>query len=198
MNVLRVFKTLHLEAGMKLHAYQYRTGGNGNSAVWAMNADSAFPEPSQCQEFSEDFLRSPRPTGALAHYMDAISGDRTPRSFLEASLFMREAAEIGALWHGVSWGANALVTDDPWTGGLTPRIGGPLSPPEAWDWVDEKPNDWRPVVTLATKQAIVTFYTHTPVGSEVLVRHQDTFSVGSYKRQTESKVIARGGAGLIF
>lgn len=81
MNVLRVFKTLAMKPGRELRAYQFRAGGNGNGVVWAMNAESAFPEPSQCQELSEDFLACPRPDGALPHFMDAITGDGSSRCF---------------------------------------------------------------------------------------------------------------------
>jgi len=42
----------------------------------------------------------PRPHGALDDFMDAIEGDGSAWSYLSASLFAREAAELGALWHG--------------------------------------------------------------------------------------------------
>jgi hypothetical protein len=36
----------------------------------------------------------------LDDFMDAIEGDGSAWSYLSASLFAREAAELGALWHG--------------------------------------------------------------------------------------------------
>jgi hypothetical protein len=41
--------------------------------------------------------------------MDAIPGDGTPESYMEASLLMRELGEFGALWHGRSWGTHEII-----------------------------------------------------------------------------------------
>ncbi len=73
-----MFKALRLKAEFALHAYEFRSGGNGNEDV---------------------FLDPPRPPGAI-RLMQVIEGGGSPWSYLSASILGREAAEFGARWHG--------------------------------------------------------------------------------------------------
>jgi hypothetical protein len=109
MRLLAVFTALRGKPGYVLRAYQYRMGGNGNGIVWAIPEGVLFPGPDACTRLAERFLNPPRPPGALDDCMEAIEGDGTPWSYLSASLFAREAAEFGAIWHGCSWSAHAIV-----------------------------------------------------------------------------------------
>lgn len=56
--VLRVFRLLRLLPGYTLHAYQFRSGGNGSAFVCAMPVDSPFPDP---EEWPRDEGRSLEP-----------------------------------------------------------------------------------------------------------------------------------------
>jgi hypothetical protein len=113
MRLLAVFPELQLRRGYILRAYRFRDDGNGNGVVWAMPAEAPFPPPEECVAEVGGFLHPPRPAGALGDFMGALEGDRTPRSYVAASIFAREANELGALWHGCSWSVEQVVASDP-------------------------------------------------------------------------------------
>lgn len=113
--LLRCFPALRLKNGFVLRAYVYRDGsGNGNGVVWAMPANTCFPEPERCPRVEDAWLAPPKPPGALENYMAAVEGDGAPWSYLSASILARELREFGALWHGCSWSTHAILGSDPW------------------------------------------------------------------------------------
>jgi hypothetical protein len=151
---------------------------------------------------SSDALPSSADTN-IGLYLD---GDGSPISFFEASLFQREATELGAQWHGCTWSTHAILIAPPET---HQGIGRPwraaavlvpnaMQPPAEWEWVEERPDDWRPVVIqqpgVPTK---VEFYTHSALHWVGVYRHRDTYTAG-YRSETEQTVIARGGEGFMF
>lgn len=42
--------------------------------------------------------------------MEAIEGDKSPLSYLQAAICFHELKEFGVMWHGVSWGFNNILT----------------------------------------------------------------------------------------
>ena len=95
-----MFKALRLKAGFALHAYEFRSGGNGNGIIWAVPADAPLLAPEDCPQLEDVFLGPPKPPGAIP-LMQVIEGDGSPWSYLSASILGREAAEFGARWHGL-------------------------------------------------------------------------------------------------
>jgi hypothetical protein len=51
---------------------------------------------------------------------------------------------------------------------------------------------------VAGDVATVTFFTYTALGQERIIRHTDTFKVGSYQFATQEKVLATGPAGYVW
>lgn len=123
MRLLAAFKSLRVREGYVLRAYQYFTGGNGNSVVCALPVAADFPEPDNCRGERADLFDPPRPLLALERMMQGIDGDGTPRSYLSASIFLRELTELGALWHGCDWSTRSIVGTDP-----------TLDDPDHWEW----------------------------------------------------------------
>jgi len=114
MMLLGVFDSLRLKTDFVLRAYQFQEGGNGNGFIWGMPQGAPFPDPDECPRLMDRFLEPPNPPEALDELMDAIDGDGSPWSFLSASIFAREAAEFGAMWHGCHWSTHAILGTDPW------------------------------------------------------------------------------------
>jgi hypothetical protein len=202
MKLLAVFSSLRLKEGLILRAYQFRERGNGNGIVWAMPADAPFPEPEECPKLEDRFLGPPYPPGAFDDVLEAIEGDGSPWSYLSASLFAREAAEFGAMWHGCDWSTHAVIGGDPWE---SPQFADEesmlealSSHPDDWEWLEDKPMDWQIQVSEGNDIVTVAFYTHSALGQETIYGHIDTYKQGSYLFKSEKKVVARGPGGYVF
>ncbi len=195
MRILAVFTTLRIKPGFTLHAYEFSEGGNGNGVVWAMPRGTPLPPPDDCPRMEDVFLRPPKPIDALDDAMQAIEGDGSLFSFLSASVLARELGEVGAKWHGISWGRQRFVGRKPQhreTGRL------PEATTSQWTWLDQVPRQWRPQTAQTEAGVAVRFYLYDDVGTERLIEVTDSFSPGSYAFSTASKEIAVGGSGVIF
>lgn len=199
--VLELFKPLRLRKGFVLRAYQYREEGNGNGVVWAMPIDAEFPEPKDCPTLDSHLLKAPKPSEALDDVMEAIEGDGTPWSYLAASMLRRELSDFGAAWHGVQWSLHFVLDEDPWMADPPkpdePPLDRPTTKAAEWTWIEESPKDWRPRVTVDKDRVTVTFYTFSPIETQRLFRHTDTYKSGKLRAKVEEKVIATGGPGVM-
>ena len=202
LEVLKAFPVLHLKNGFVLRAYQFREGGNGNAVVWAMPEDSPFPEPDCCQKLKDAFLEPPRPPEALDDLMEVIEGDGSHWSYLSASIFLREMNEFGAMWHGCEWSTHEIIDKDPsdYFNRAQEDAKENISPPRIgkWKWLKDKPDEWQPSVCKGKKNIIVTFYSYSGLGVDVIYLHVDTFQPRKYSFKTKKVMIAKGGGGYIF
>lgn len=201
MELLSLFPSLHLKVCLVLREYQFRSHGNGNGIVWAMPEDMPFLETDKCPKLEGVFLEPPRPPGALDNFMDAIEGDGSPWSYLSASIFAREAAEFGAIWHGGSWSTHRIIGSDPWS--ATQRSDHqsshePSENPDNWHWLEPEPSEWMPEVCGAGDVVTVTFYTFSGLGREIIYRNIDTYKPGRYRFKSNGKAIAEGRRGYVF
>ena len=209
--LLTLFPELKVRQGYVLRAYQFRAEGNGNGFVWALPVDAEFPEPDECPRLQGHFLKPPKPLDALDDLMEAIEGDDSPMSYLQASILRREWGDFGAGWHGIDWGTHTVLDDSPWKGGpqRDDELPGkrPTSRPGEWKWFAAQPDTWTPHVRLEPNRAIVTFYTYTAMAKdgaaeeeekERIIRHTDTYRRGKYRALVVEKKIAEGPDALAF
>ena len=187
--VLNVFRLLHLLPGCTLRAYQFRLGGNGNAFVYAMPVNSPFPEPDECPRDEFRFLEPPVPSGALSDVMAAITGDGSPESYMQASIFAREIVEFGALWHGSEWSMHEIIA-------ANSRCLAAERQAE-WEWMEFAPVEWSPTVTMGD-QIVSEFYSYTILGGERLTRHVHSFQNGSYVCVASDRMIAKGPDCVVF
>jgi hypothetical protein len=204
---LAVFKSLRIKDGRVLRAYQWCSGGNGYGVVCAMPQDLPFPEPEECEIKPSDYPKEQVlvPQGALNDPMEAIEGDLSLWSYLEASIFARELGEIGAMWHGINWWTHKLLDRDDFSKPSPPKdILSPdlYAPPDLfvhnWDWLEPQPEDWRPIVKQEGDLVTVVFYTYSGHGRHRIYRHEDEYEVGSYCFDTMRIEIAERGGGFLF
>ena len=203
MKLLGVFKTLKIKPGFVLRAYQYRAGGNGNGVVWAMPVDVPFPKPADCPMVANRFLQPPKPPQALDELMDAIEGDGTPWSYLSASIFAREAAEFGAIWHGCHWSTHTILGAAPWQRDLTAKDrrkhqAVASGKADEWKWNEPRPTAWEPSLDQAGDNFSVSFLTISGLGQEMIYRWTDSFKAVSYAFDTKQEVVAEGPGGYVF
>ena len=107
-----------------------------------------------------------------------IEGDGSPLSYFQMSMFLREMAELGSIWHCASWSHHDLIS------------AAEQLPQKEWTWYQPEPVEWCPVVWMDEDQRWnVTFYTHNEKNAE-LIFHNDTFVKGYNELLTFSKSIA--------
>ena len=194
MELLAVFKRLSLNQEYVLRAYVFSEGGNGNGIVWAMPKDSQFPEPDDCEQLKEQFLSPPKPDRAVK-FEDVLRGNGRPWSYLEASLFIREAREFGAQWHGCFWSDVSILERDPFTNRGNLKT---VTQEQNLVWKDCKPKDWRPQIVVDKSQIRVCFYIYNPIGSETISRIEDVYIKESYSPEIHNTIIAQGPGGIIY
>ena len=203
MKLLAIFTSLRIREDLVLRAYQFRSGGNGNGIVWAMPKNSAFPEPEDCPRLENRFLEPPKPLESMDDLMEAIEGDGSAWSYLCASLFYREAAEYGAIWHGCDWSTYTILYNDPWAVPEVPLVYNKqlediFENSDDWKWLGQKPKKWEPSVYRSTNQVTVEFYTYSGLDRQAIYHHMDTYKPDQYQFKSDRKVIAEGPGGYVF
>jgi hypothetical protein len=189
MPLLAAFNPLRLKVGFVLRAYHFRSGGNGNGLLFAAPTDAPFLNPTQCDRDLAKFAKPPIPPSAVSDLMSVIEGDGSPWSYLCASIFAREAAEFGALWHGCTWSDHWIIDAQP---------AKDEEPPETWQWFEAEPQEWRPTVTTGADRITVTFHTYSGQGGSHITRRVDTYQPDSYCFEADSVVLAQGSNGFIY
>jgi hypothetical protein len=202
MRLLAVFTSLQIKPGLILRAYQFRSGGNGNGCVWALPEDAPFPDPELCARLADGFLEPPEPPVALDDVMDAVEGDGSPWAYMSASLFAREAAEFGAMWHGANWSTYTILGAAPWQT-KTKRKGRPDKDvltrfKKAWTWYGETPANWKPYFDIVNGVPQIIFLAYSGLGRERICRFKDTFEDQTLRFSTDVTMLAEGSTGYVF
>lgn len=196
--MLEVFPALRIREGFTLRAYQFKEEGNGNGFVWAMPKDAEFPAPADCPRLENHFLKAPKPYDALDDVMEAIEGPDTADAYLQASLLRRELKDFGGIWHGLVWGPHYILDEDPLKKVADKNadpMRTPRTKPHEWKWLEPRPSDWAPRVTLEKDRATVTFYSYNGYEKERIYRHVDIYRRGKFRPRVEEAKIAEGKAG---
>lgn len=169
---------LSLKPGFRLVSYLYRTPGHGAGIVWALpEALSTIDQLEASLKGCDSIATVPRPAGALEHFMDAIEGDRSPASFLIASLWRRELQEFGSLGDRHRWHQHALIAEGP--------------PHGSWQWPADPPKNFLPKVRVSDDgQAVLEFFTCRRTAPATLYRHLDRYPVHQYRGDSLDKPVA--------
>ncbi|MEM1225424.1 MAG: hypothetical protein AAGJ40_06990 [Planctomycetota bacterium] len=178
-DVLGLFRDIELRSGWAWFAQTYSATGDSGMSDWLL-PPNATPWQQQSQ-----LLRGDRPVGACP-MEEAITGNGSARSYLEASLLIRDTTGIELDGDAGAWYSHRLVgepTDEDWV----------------WSRDDVSPNsDLSPSVTMTESGDVtVRFYTVTRLNLVRLVRHCDCYRPGTYCPKTEAVVCATGGRGYV-
>jgi hypothetical protein len=200
MRLLAKFKHLKIAKGLILHAYQYQSGGNGNGLVFAMPRNAEVPDPCDHNGRDHSLFEPPLPVAALSDFMKAVEGDGTPESYVSASIFRREASELGAMWHGCEWSTHSILFTDPFEKATSRRkkYEPGLFDEAHWKWKSPQPNIWTPAFQTINGKPVVTFHTYSGLGRDSIVQHTDRFAKRNMSFKTNRKVIALGPGGIVF
>jgi len=200
--VLAVFDRLSLREGCTLRAYQYIGEGSGNSVVWVMPSHSPYPEPVDCPVLDAFALALPRPPHADDRVAVYLEGDRSPLSYMQASIFVRELMEAGALGLSVAWGRHRILDDQSIDRVAPPEKGVrslfALGEPARWRWRLQPPASWDPRVIEEDEHVSVLFCTFSDLGGERISRHIDVYRRGSCQFESVVDELARKGVRPLF
>lgn len=169
---------LRLKPGLRLVSYLYRAEKAGAGIVWAVaepgsttaHLEQALPRKSNPDHF-------PKPTGGLPDFMMAIEGNRSPASFLVASLLQRELQEFGALGLRCNWSHHRLIDSIPHA--LILQVGA-----DHLKGLDPK------VRILPDQRAAVEFFTCRVAAPVAVFRHIDLYAADSYQADRLDRPIA--------
>jgi hypothetical protein len=177
-DVLIKLPGLRLKPEIRWVSYLYRLDGNGVGMVWAIpEAASATAELEQALVNSGDHQHPPKPNQALTNIMDAVEGDRTPTSFVIASLLLRELKEFGAVGKYCDWSHHRLIQAIPTQ--------------VKWQWRIEAPKDFSPKVkVLPDGRAAVEFFTCRVTPPIAIFQHIDQYPTEQYHPQSLDRAIA--------
>jgi hypothetical protein len=169
---------LQVKPGWRLTGYLYRMDKDGVGLIFAVpEALSTTAQLEKALAASGNIFQPPKPDGALSHMMDAIEGDRSPLSFMIASILRREFQEFGALAQRRNWSYHRLIETVP--------------SQVQWQWQTDQPRDLSPKVkVLPNGQAGVEFFTCRVNKPFTIFRHLDQYPANQYSAKGADKAIA--------
>jgi len=170
---------LCIKLDWRLVTYLYRVPGDGVGITWAVpEALSTTAQLESVLENSSDRQHPPQPKGALPDFMEAVEGDRSPASFLVASLFRREIQDLGATGKSIGWGNHRLVDA--------------LPPQAQWEWASDPIADLSPKVRiLPDGKAAVEFFSCRIKPPVAIHRHIDQYPATQYRSLSRDSAIAK-------
>lgn len=181
-DVLLKLPGLMLKPRIRLVAFVYRAQEEGNGIVWAVPEEfSTTTHLEHALALATDMNHPPHPVEALSDFMEAIEGDRTPASFVIASLLRRELLEFGALGPYRSWSYHRLIDVVP--DALTAH------------WESDYPSNLVPKVSLLPDgRAAVEFFTCRVKPPVAICRHIDQYLADQYTAKSIQKTLIRLGS----
>ncbi|NJM58872.1 MAG: hypothetical protein HC857_17725 [Synechococcales cyanobacterium RU_4_20] len=162
-------KGLRVKPGLRLVPYLLRTPDGGG-----VGHICAVPEASSTTEFLESALSEdaewhypPFPEGSLSHTMLALEGDRSPMSYIVASILCREIQAFGAVGKDRQWGQHQLIETVP------AQVN--------WRWKNTRPKSFASKVkTNPDGTAAVEFFSCRTTSPFAIFHHLDQYAKGTY------------------
>lgn len=205
--IIRTCQNITLAERWHLEAYHFYEKGNANAKTYALPdgkhllpAEQAFATEvpdDQTEDHPGFWPWPPTPDYADPDVMAHITGDDTPLSYLEASLFSRALQELGAAWHGISWGVTHIINTTELIDGDN-NASDSISTWSELTWIEPVPELMEPTVCCSNTSCKVTWYTRTSLHEEKVVCTIDTYQRGSYRATPNDTIIATGGRGFYW
>ncbi|MFY0802063.1 hypothetical protein [Peribacillus frigoritolerans] len=197
-DIVHSFSQIKVKREYKLRGYQYTSGRNGNGIVWAIPTNEVLPEAKDCEVVEDTFLTPPKPDLALDDFMEAIEGDKSPLSYLQAAICLHELHEFGAMWHGILWGQDRILPLDDCEYLYSSSVKEYLDSIEEWTDLKTIPEILSPHFFYSNGYPTIVFYTTNDVGILSLNRYTHTFKNGDYTQEVVREEIGYGQGGIIF
>ncbi|UBF24098.1 hypothetical protein K9N68_20520 [Kovacikia minuta CCNUW1] len=169
---------LKLKPELRLVSYLHRHAKDGVGVIWAVpEALSTTAQLEKGLSNRDDRSHPPQPEGALPDVMEAIEGDRSPASFVIASILCRELQEFGAIGKFCNWTHHRLIN------ALPNQV--------HWQWKIEEPKDLSPKVRVFPDGKVaIEFFTCRVAPPVAIFQHIDQYPNGHYKAAKLDRPIA--------
>lgn len=170
---------LTLKEKVRLITYLQRQSTGGMGVTWALpELMSTTAELEAALENAGEGAIPPHPKGSLGSVMEGITGDRSPASYLAASILSREFKEFGRSGQNCRWSHHRLITA--------------LPPNKPWQWRTQKPlTDLLPKVQIREDQSVFVEFFSCRVAPPVLIfRHLDQYFAKSYRPKSNDQAVA--------
>ena len=176
-DALLQLKGLTVKPGWRLIPYLLRTSDGGIGHICAVPEDSsstaalvsALPEDAE-------WHYPPYPQGSMSHTMMALEGDRSPASYMIASMLLREMQEFGATGKDQQFSHHRVIDRVPHQ--------------FKWRWKGQTPKNLSPKVKVAGAGAAVEFYSCRVQKPYALFHHLDIYSEGTYMPKSKDEAVA--------
>ena len=177
---LRKLPGLRLKAGLRWVSYIYRDPNEpkkGTGVTWAVPEDyCTIAALEEALTHASDREHPPHPQGALDDFMAALEGDRSPSSFLLATLLRREIQEFVCAEANRDWSHHRLIE----------------TPPKQVKW------QWKaPINDLSAKirerqdgKVAVEFFTCRTSSPIAIFRHVEQYPPSSYQSKAIDQAVA--------
>jgi hypothetical protein len=176
-DALLQLKGLRVKPGWRLVPYLLRTSDGGVGHVCAVPEDnSTTTELESALPEGTEWHYPPFPQGAMTHSLMALEGDRSPASYLVASMLLREMKEFGAMGKDQQFTHHRLIDGPP--------------PQLEWRWKGKMPQNFSPKVNVTSAGAAVEFYSCRTRKPYALFRHLDRYGADNYLPSSKDEAIA--------
>jgi len=169
---------LRVKPGFRFVTFLNRVATDGIGVTWAVaEAMSTTAQLERALSPQNKIQTPPRPEGALLDVMEAIEGDRTPLSFVIASLLRREIQELGRLGKYRNWAHHRLIDAVP--------------NQVKWEWRGKEPQDLAPKVLIYPDHKVaIEFFSCRITAPVAIFQHIDQYPPNQYKAASTDRAIA--------
>lgn len=178
-DVLLKLPGLSVKPYIRLVGFFYPTTEKTTGIIWAVPENySTTAHLEDTLMLGGDIQHPPHPPEALSDFMDAIEGDRSPASFLIASILRREFLDFGSHSHPHGWMHHRLIDSVPKA--LKPY------------WNDAQPKSLVPKVNvLDDGRAAVEFFTCRVKPPISICRHIDQYPRDRYAAKSIRRTLLK-------
>lgn len=191
-DIVNGFSQLRIKESYKLRGYEYIEGGNGNGIVWAIPSDKELPPVQECEYLDDRLNAPPKPSIALGNFMEAIDGDQTPFSYLQAAICYHELGDFAARGYGLSWRYNRILPIEAFDYQKYDSVKEYLESIGNWKQLTEIPKELNPQIYYIKGCPTIVFYSINHRGETTLKRYTHTFNCGGYVQEVAIKIIGYG------
>lgn len=178
-DVLLKLPGLSVKPYIRLVGFFYPGAEQTAGIIWAVPGDySTTAHLEDTLMLGGDVNHPPHPPEALSDFMDAIEGDRSPASFLIASILRREFLDFSCHNQPTSWSHYRLID-------AVPKALKPY-------WNDAQPKNLAPKVNLLDDgRAAVEFFTCRVKPPIAICRHIDQYPRDRYAAKSIQRILVK-------
>lgn len=197
-DLIPVYPSLKITDGWTLSGY-YTThpmdfSYDVDCDVFALPSNTSLPEKIVYNISSGELML---PSGIDTEFMRVITGDNSPESYLEASLFSSAVHNLGRSALGFD---ETIIDDQIWNAGIPAGTiysdTGEWKDTE-WNWIEKPPESFNPVIFSNGTSVVVRFFTFSDYITHEITRFEYRYTPGSYVPVPSGEVVATGGEGYI-